>query len=95
MEFVIFWIICGVAAAVIANSKGGSAGLGFVAGVILGPIGIILAIFMGSEVGRIAAAVSSGQAKKCPMCAEAVQVEAVICKHCGHDFYAEFKDAPE
>lgn len=24
--------------------------------------------------------------KKCPACAEDVKVEALICKHCGHEF---------
>lgn len=53
MEFVIFWIICGGVAAMIASSKGGSGGLGFVAGLLLGPIGIIVALFMGSEAGKV------------------------------------------
>jgi hypothetical protein len=92
MELIVFWIICGGIAAMIASSKGGNRGLGFIVGLILGPIGIIIALFMGNEAGRVAAQVSSGKAKKCPMCAEAVMVDAVICKHCGHDFYAEFKD---
>lgn len=92
MEFVIFWIICGGVAAMIASSKGGSGGMGFLAGVLLGPIGIIVALFMGNEAARVEKVVSSGQMKKCPMCAEAVLMDAVICKHCRHDFYEEFKD---
>lgn len=95
MEFVVLWIICGGVAAFVASARGGNGGLGFVAGVLLGPLGIVLAFFMGSEAGRVASQVSSGQAKRCPMCAEAVLVDAVICKHCGHDFYAEFKDKGE
>ena len=29
--------------------------------------------------------------KKCPMCAELVQPEARVCKHCGHKFMENFK----
>lgn len=92
MELVVFWILCGVVAAVIASSKGGSGGVGFLVGALLGPLGIIISLFMGSEAGKVEKQVSQGGMKKCPMCAEAVLAEAVICKHCRHDFYAEFKD---
>lgn len=95
MEFVIFWIICGGIAAMIASSKGGSGGLGFLAGVLLGPLGIVVALFMGSEAGKVERQVTSGGMKKCPMCAEAVLADAVICKHCRHDFFAAFKDDEE
>ena len=27
--------------------------------------------------------------KKCPMCAESVQPDALVCKHCGHSFSLE------
>ncbi len=59
MEFVIFWIICGGVAAMIASSKGGSGGLGFAAGLLLGPIGIVVALLMGSEAGKVEKQVSS------------------------------------
>lgn len=86
MEFVIFWLICGGIAAMIASSKGGSGGLGFLVGVLLGPIGIIVALFMGSDAGKVEKQVSSGQMKKCPRCAEAVLPDAKVCKHCQHEF---------
>ena len=47
MEFVIIWIICGVVAAVVASSKGGSGCLYAILGFILGPFGIILAFVAG------------------------------------------------
>lgn len=93
MELILFWLLCGVVAAVIVSNKGGSGVAGFFVGALLGPLGIIIALFMGSATGQIERQVASGEMKKCPMCAEAVLAEAVICKHCRHDFYAEFKDA--
>ncbi len=92
MVMILLWIVCGWVAAAVAGSKGGSAVLGFLAGLLLGPLGIIIALFMGTEEGRARVRVASGEAKRCPMCAEAVLADAIICKHCRHDFYAEFKD---
>ncbi len=88
----VVWGICGIVAATICDSRGGNWAAGFAVGFLLGPLGILLSLFMGSEAHAIEAKVAAGRAKKCPMCAEAVLPEAVICKHCGHDFYAEFKD---
>jgi len=55
MEFVILWILCGVVAAMIAAKKG-VARAGFYAGLFLGPIGILIAIF------------SKGDRKSCSYC---------------------------
>lgn len=86
MEFLIVWLVCGAIAAMIAGNKGGNGGLGFVVGFLLGPFGIIAALFMGSEAGKVEKQVSSGRMKACPRCAEAVLPAAHVCKHCGHEF---------
>jgi len=39
-----FWIVCGIASLLIAQSRGANASSWFVVGVILGPIGILLAL---------------------------------------------------
>jgi hypothetical protein len=83
---IVFWLICGGIAAMIASSKGGSAGLGFVAGALLGPFGIIAALFMGSEKAQGDKQVAIGEKKKCPRCAELVQPDALVCRHCGYEF---------
>ena len=88
MVFVVFWIICGGIAAMIASSKGGSGLLGFFAGLLLGPIGIIVAFFMGNEKQAEANRIASGDSKKCPRCAELVKADALVCKHCGNEFAA-------
>lgn len=72
----------------IASSKGGSGGLGFVVGFLLGPLGIIVALFMGSEESKASQLVADGAKKKCPRCAELVQPDALVCKHCGNEFAA-------
>jgi hypothetical protein len=38
---IIFWLVCGVFAAIIANEKGRDGCLGFVVGFFLGPIGLV------------------------------------------------------
>lgn len=42
----------------------------------------------GSATGGAGPVVQEGGAAKCPMCAEAVQPDALICRHCGTDFRA-------
>jgi uncharacterized membrane protein YeaQ/YmgE (transglycosylase-associated protein family) len=79
---VLFWFICGVIASAIADQRGASAGLGFLAGLLLGPLGIILSFFLESSPTEQAVAVASGQMLRCPHCAELVQPEALLCKHC-------------
>jgi hypothetical protein len=75
-------IVMAVIPAYIAKSKGHSFGLFLFYGLVLGPIAIIHALIMKGETGT---AEGGEGLKKCPYCAEKIQQEAVVCKHCGRD----------
>ncbi|MEI6125375.1 MAG: hypothetical protein WCQ99_02370 [Pseudomonadota bacterium] len=68
----ILWLCCGLIAATIGSKKneGGSA---LLFGLLLGPIGILLAIL------------SSGYKPICPFCKETIKNNATVCKHCKKD----------
>ncbi|MCB9456093.1 MAG: zinc ribbon domain-containing protein [Anaerolineaceae bacterium] len=92
----LFWIICGLIAGYIYKNKGRSYGVGCIAGFLLGPIGIILALVSGkSDEGlqkqqrkNEEKLVASGEMKKCPHCAELIRADAKVCKHCGNSVIA-------
>ena len=78
------WVVFGLFASAIAEGKGRSAGGGFALGLLLGPFGIIWALFMSKNQAKVDdKAVKSGKMKKCHACAEVVKLEATKCRHCG------------
>jgi len=73
---VIIWIICGFAASKAASNRGGNGFLWFVLGLILGPLGLLLA-FTGSKYTT------------CSRCQKEVTWKAAACQHCGYVFGKE------
>lgn len=69
MDLVVLWIISAFIAAAIGGRKG-EAGLGFLVGAILGPLGIVFALL------------SSGNRVPCPQCHELMHKKAAVCPHC-------------
>ncbi len=76
----------------------GSPLLWWIAGMLLFPITLLVAIFMKPDPQAVEEkALSSGTEKKCPKCAELVKAEAKVCRFCQHEFtptVAGNKDCP-
>lgn len=86
MEYLVLWILCGVAGMIILQNKGRGGCAGFLLGLLLGPIGIVIALVMGRNSDKLEnEAMGSGNVRRCPWCAELIRIEAIACKHCGRD----------
>ena len=68
---IIVMLVMGVIGGAIGHAKGGKEVLGFVAGLILGPIGWLFIAILPTE------------NRTCPDCKEAIKKDAAVCKHCG------------
>lgn len=75
---ILLWIACGLVGAMIGGKKG-EAGFGFLLGIFLGPIGLLLIFF------------SKGNQKTCPFCKGTIHPEAVRCNHCQKDLPPQIK----
>lgn len=64
------------------GSKKGEGCGGFIIGLLLGPFGILIALF------------SKGNRKQCPYCKELMHKEAKVCPHCQKNI-VEFSEKPK
>jgi hypothetical protein len=80
------WLAFGAAGGMIMSNKGRSGCGGFALGFLLGPIGLIIALVMGTDHREMEKrSLQAGDMRKCPTCAELVRVEAHKCRFCGSD----------
>ncbi len=90
------WVICAFVSGSISSSKGRSYGEGFMIGLFLGFLGIlIVALLPRNEKGIEQEKLQDGTGKKCPYCAEIIKREATVCRFCGRDLPVTVPDKNE
>lgn len=80
MIYLLIWIGCGVICGFLAQSKHRSITGWVILGIIFGVFAVIVLLILPN-----ANPATSGNLRKCPFCAEFVQWEAIVCRHCGRD----------
>src|SRR6266699_3456512 len=70
---ILIWIVCGIAAAVIASNRGANGCLWFGFGILFGPFGLVFSFAAGSD-------------RQCPSCRKNIHEKATRCPHCQADF---------
>jgi len=74
---VLFWIVLAFASAYTGSQKNRSAVAWFLAGLLFGPIALVMLAAIPNRIYR---------PKKCGMCAELVRGDARVCRYCGNHF---------
>lgn len=85
MEYLVIWLLFGIASMMVANSKGRSGCGWFLLGVLLGPFGLLFA-FIAPSLKKAPVdpeAPTPETHVRCPDCKELVRKDARKCKHCG------------
>ena len=84
---VALWIVCALTSAMIAEYRAASVLAGFFVGFFLGPLGIVLALFLPrNEQQILARRINDGELRQCIRCREYIQYDALICRFCGQQY---------
>ena len=86
----ISWLAFAILGAWIAGAKGRNAVGFFLLGLFLSPLISIIAALVVKPNTRVLErqALSKGQSRKCPFCAELIRSEATVCRFCSRDLPA-------
>jgi hypothetical protein len=96
--FGIIWILSGLITGYIFHNRGRSELLGFVNGVILGPLGIIIVLVTPIDEEEIIQKkekvnnIVSDEKLKCPFCGESITARAIVCMYCNNDVSEAWPD---
>ncbi len=78
MIYLLLWLLCAVAAAYVYHEKGRPWLWGAIAGLVFGPIGVILALLTSKHVPAL-------PTKQCPHCKTRIDWNARVCPTCKGD----------
>lgn len=73
--YVVVAIVFGVVSGIVGRSKGRSSLGWFIAGLLIGPFALVVAV--------LPAKPREGRLAQCPACLEVIQQEARVCRYCG------------
>jgi hypothetical protein len=84
----ILWVVLSAVVATTADNRGGFGWAWFIGSLLFSPL-LCFLLLMASPKNQDkidALAIKNGVMKKCPRCAEIIKRDALVCKHCGHEF---------
>lgn len=83
MLYFLLWIGLSVAVGMLATQRNRGSGTWFLVSVLFSPLLGVIFLFASPNLKTSTEAAEQANRVKCPACAEWVQPEASVCKHCG------------